>query len=274
MSDASSPGNRLREAVRQERPLQCVGVINAYHARLAEASGFGSLYLSGSGVAGASCGLPDLGITTMEDVLIDLRRIVEVTKLPVLVDIDTGWGGAFNIARTVRSMNRAGAAAVHLEDQVQQKRCGHRPNKSIVSREEMIDRIKAAVDARLDESFVVMARTDSLAVEGMDAAIDRSCAYLEAGADMIFPEALTELEQYRRLGDAVKAPILANITEFGTTPLFTLEELRSAGVDIALYPLSAFRAANAAALKVFETIRAEGTQASVLDLMQTREELY
>jgi methylisocitrate lyase len=274
MTVATNPGARFRAAMAEERPLQCAGAINAYHARLAEATGFRSLYISGGGVAAGSCGIPDLGITTMDDVLIDLRRITDVTELPVLVDIDTGWGGAFNIARAVRSMNKAGAAAVHLEDQVQQKRCGHRPNKAIVPQAEMVDRIKAAVDARLDDDFVIMARTDSLAVEGLDAAIERARACVEAGADAIFPEAVTELAQYRAFIDAVGVPVLANITEFGSTPLFTVEELASVGVSIALYPLSAFRAANAAALKVYQTLRNEGTQAPVLEQMQTRADLY
>lgn len=269
-----SAGRKFREAVAAEKPLQCVGAINAYHARLAEASGFQSLYISGGGVAAGSCGIPDLGITTMEDVLIDLRRITDVTSLPVLVDVDTGWGGAFNIARAVRSMDKAGAAAIHLEDQVQQKRCGHRPNKAIVPQDEMVDRVKAAVDARLDPDFVIMARTDSLAVEGMQAAIDRACACVEAGADMIFPEAITELGQYQEFVDAVKVPVLANITEFGSTPLFTVEQLASVSVSIALYPLSAFRAANAAALKVYQALREEGTQESVMPLMQSRMDLY
>ncbi|MGD8909863.1 MAG: methylisocitrate lyase [Chromatiales bacterium] len=274
MTQHQTPGTRFRAAIEQEKPLQCVGAINAYHARLAEASGFRSLYISGGGVAAGSCGIPDLGITTMEDVLTDLRRITDISELPVLVDIDTGWGGAFNIARTIRSMNKFGAAAVHLEDQVQQKRCGHRPNKAIVSQVEMVDRIKAAVDAKLDEDFVVMARTDALAVEGMQSAIDRACACVEAGADMIFPEAMTELDQYREFVAAVKVPVLANITEFGSTPLFSVEELASAGVSIALYPLSAFRAANAAALNVYKTLRGEGTQQGVVDTMQSRAELY
>ena len=269
-----SAGKRFREAVAAEKPLQCIGAINAYHARLAEASGFKSLYISGGGVAASSCGIPDLGITTMEDVLTDLKRITDVTDLPVLVDVDTGWGGAFNIARTVRSMIKCGAGAIHIEDQVQQKRCGHRPNKAIVGQDEMVDRIKAAVDAKTDPDFVVMARTDALAVEGMQSAIDRACACVEAGADMIFPEAMTELSQYREFVDAVKVPVLANITEFGSTPLFSTEELASAGVSIALYPLSAFRAANAAALKVYQTVRAEGTQKNVVDSMQSRMELY
>ena len=269
-----SAGKKFRDAVAQEKPLQCVGAINAYHARLAEASGYKSLYISGGGVAAGSCGIPDLGITTMEDVLTDLKRITDVTDLPVLVDIDTGWGGAFNIARAVRSMIKCGAGAVHIEDQVQQKRCGHRPNKAIVSQAEMVDRIKAAVDAKTDPDFVVMARTDALAVEGMQSAIDRACACVEAGADMIFPEAMTELDQYREFVAAVKVPVLANITEFGSTPLFTTDELGGAGVSIALYPLSAFRAANAAALQVYQTLRAEGTQKNVIDIMQSRMDLY
>ena len=269
-----SAGLKFRQAVAQERPLQCVGAINAYHARLAEASGFHALYISGGGVAAGSCGIPDLGITTMEDVLIDLRRITDVTTLPVLVDVDTGWGGAFNIARTVRSMIKAGAGAIHIEDQVQQKRCGHRPNKAVVAQAEMVDRIKAAVDARIDPDFVIMARTDALAVDGMQAALDRAVACVEAGADMIVPEAVTELDQYRAFVDATKVPVLANITEFGSTPLFTTEELASAGVSIALYPLTAFRAANAAALKVYQTLRSEGTQRNVIDIMQSRMELY
>jgi methylisocitrate lyase len=269
-----SAGKKFRDAIEREKPLQCVGAINAYHARLAEASGFRSLYISGGGVAAGSCGIPDLGITTMEDVLVDLKRITDVTDLPVLVDIDTGWGGAFNIARTIRSMVKCGAAAIHIEDQVQQKRCGHRPNKAIVPQDEMVDRIKAAVDARADPDFVIMARTDSLAVEGMNAAVDRAAACVEAGADMIFPEAIKTLEQYREFVDAMSVPVLANITEFGATPLFTVEQLASAGVSVALYPLSAFRAANAAALKVYQTLRAEGTQQNVMGLMQTRADLY
>lgn len=271
---SASPGKRFRELAASERPLQCVGAINAYHARLAEATGFKALYISGGGVAAGSRGIPDLGITTMEDVLTDLERIADVTDSPVLVDIDTGWGGAFNIARTIRSMIKCGAAAVHIEDQVAQKRCGHRPNKAIVPLEEMVDRIKAAVDAKTDPDFVIMARTDALAVEGEQAAIDRACACVEAGADMIFPEAMTELEQYRRFVEAVRVPVLANITEFGATPLFTTEELASAGVSIALYPLSAFRAANAAALRVYRELMEKGTQQGVIELMQTRAELY
>lgn len=269
-----SAGRKFREAVAAEKPLQCVGAINAYHARLAEATGFKSLYISGGGVAAGSCGIPDLGITTMEDVLTDLKRITDVTELPVLVDVDTGWGGAFNIARTVRSMIKCGAGAIHIEDQVQQKRCGHRPNKAIVSQSEMVDRIKAAVDAKTDPDFVIMARTDALAVEGMQSAIDRACACAEAGADMIFPEAINELAQYREFVDAVKVPVLANITEFGATPLFTTEELGGVGVSIVLYPLSAFRAANAAALKVYHALRNEGTQKDVVGIMQSRMELY
>ena len=274
MSKQLTPGGRFRNAVTNEKPLQVVGAINAYHARLAAASGYQALYISGGGVAAGSCGIPDLGITTLEDVLIDLRRITDVTELPVLVDIDTGWGGAFNIARTIRSMIKAGAGAVHIEDQVSQKRCGHRPGKAVVSQAEMVDRVKAAVDARTDAEFVIMARTDALAVEGMESAIDRACACVEAGADMIFPEAVTELEQYRRFAAAVKVPVLANITEFGSTPLFTTEELASADVSLALYPLSAFRAMNAAALQVYKTLRQEGTQQSVVDIMQSRADLY
>lgn len=269
-----SAGARFRLAVEEEKPLQVVGTINAYHARLADATGFRALYISGGGVAAGSCGIPDLGITTLEDVLIDLRRITDVTELPVLVDIDTGWGGAFNIARTIRSMIKAGAGAVHIEDQVQQKRCGHRPNKAIVTQEEMVDRIKAAVDAKTDPDFVIMARTDALSVEGLDAAIDRACACVEAGADMIFPEAMTELSMYQKFVDAVGVPVLANITEFGSTPLFTTQELASVNVSMALYPLSAFRAMNAAALKVYSSLREEGTQQNVVELMQSRAELY
>ncbi len=269
-----SPGARFRKAVEEEKPLQVVGAINAYHARLAEASGYRALYISGGGVAAGSCGIPDLGITSLEDVLIDVRRVTDVTDLPVLIDIDTGWGGAFNIARTIRSMIKAGAAAVHIEDQVQQKRCGHRPNKAIVSKEEMVDRIKAAVDAKTDPDFVIMARTDALSVEGLDAAIDRACACVEAGADMIFREAMTELDMYQQFVDAVKVPVLANITEFGSTPLFTTEELASVNVSLALYPLSAFRAMNAAALQFYKSLREKGTQQNVVDIMQSRAELY
>ena len=267
-------GAKFRAAVEAEKPLQVAGAINAYVARMAERVGFKALYLSGGGVAANSLGMPDLGISTLEDVLIDVRRITDVTTLPLLVDVDTGWGSAFNIARTIRSMIKAGAAAVHIEDQVGAKRCGHRPGKEVVAKEEMVDRVKAAVDARTDPSFVIMARTDALAVEGIDAAIDRAVAYVEAGADMIFPEAMTELAMYRRFRSAVTVPILANITEFGQTPLFTTDELRSADVDIVLYCCSAYRAMNAAALNVYRTIRREGTQKSVVPLMQTRAELY
>ena len=268
------PGTRFRAAAVTESPLQCVGAINACHALLAQSTGFQALYLSGGGVAAGSCGIPDLGITTVEDVLIDLRRMTDVTSLPVLVDIDTGWGGAFNIARTVRMMDRTGAAGVHIEDQEQQKRCGHRPNKVIVSQSEMVDRIKAAVDARLSEDFVVMARIDSYAREGLESTVERAAACVEAGADMIFPEALTLLEEYRRFTSAVDVPVLANITEFGITPLFTRDQLAAAGINIALYPLSAFRAANTAALNVYQTIRQHGTQLPAVHTMQTRDELY
>lgn len=273
-NQALTPGAKFRLALQIERPLQIVGAINAYVARMAEATGYRALYLSGGGVAANSLGLPDLGISTMEDVLIDIRRITEVTTLPLLVDIDTGWGGAFNIARTIRSMIKAGAAAVHMEDQVGTKRCGHRPGKELVSKEEMVDRVKAAVDARTDAEFVIMARTDALAVEGIDAAIDRAMAYVEAGADMIFPEAMTELSMYQTFKSAVRVPILANITEFGQTPLYTTQELGSVGVDMVLYCCSAYRAMNAAALKVYEAIRAEGTQKNIIPLMQTRADLY
>ncbi|HEY7760997.1 MAG TPA: methylisocitrate lyase [Burkholderiales bacterium] len=270
----TSAGAKFRAAVQAENPLQVIGTINAYHARLAERVGYRAIYLSGGGVAAGSLGLPDLGISTLDDVLTDVRRITDVCGVPLLVDADTGFGGAFNIARTVRSLIKSGAAAMHIEDQVQAKRCGHRPGKEIVPREEMVDRIKAAADARTDAQFVIMARTDALAVEGLQAAIDRACACVEAGADMIFPEAITELGMYRRFADAVQVPVLANITEFGKTPLFTTDELRSAGVGLVLYPLSAFRAMNQAALNVYRTVRREGTQKSVLDSMQTRDELY
>ena len=270
----ASPGLRFKQAVAQHKPLQVVGAINAYAAKLAEHSGFKSLYLSGGGVAASSCGIPDLGITNMEDVLIDVRRITDVTDLPLLVDIDTGWGGAFNISRTVRQMIRAGAAAVHIEDQVQAKRCGHRPNKAIVSQAEMVDRVKAAVDGKIDSDFVIMARTDALAVEGLQAAIDRACACVEAGADMIFPEAMTDLAMYKQFAAAVKVPVLANITEFGATPLYTRDELAAADVSLILYPLSAFRAMSKAALGVYEAIQRDGTQKNVIDTMQTRMELY
>jgi methylisocitrate lyase len=269
-----SAGERFRAAVREEKPLQVAGAINAYTARMAEATGFRALYLSGGGVAANSLGMPDLGISTMEDVLIDVRRITDATNLPLLVDIDTGWGGAFNIARTIRSMTKAGAAAVHIEDQVGAKRCGHRPGKELVAAEEMVDRIKAAVDARTDEQFVIMARTDALAGEGLAATIERAQAYVAAGADMIFAEAVTELAVYTKFRKAVGVPILANITEFGQTPLFTRDELAEAGIDIILYCCGAYRAMNAAALKVYEAIRNEGTQKSVVPLMQTRAELY
>ena len=269
-----SPGRRFRLAVEQEKPLQVVGAINAYVARMAEASGFKALYLSGGGVAANSLGLPDLGISTMEDVLIDARRITDATSLPLLADIDTGWGGAFNIARTIRSMIKAGVAAVHMEDQVGAKRCGHRPGKEVVALEEMVDRIKAAIDARTDPDFVLMARTDALAGEGVERAIERCQAYVAAGADMIFAEAVPDLPTYRRFKQAVGVPILANITEFGQTPLYSKEELAGAGVDIVLYCCSAYRAMNAAALRVYQTIRTEGTQKNVVPLMQTRAELY
>ncbi len=270
----AAPGARFHAAVAAEKPLQVAGAINAYTARMAEAVGFRALYLSGGGVAANSLGLPDLGISTMEDVLTDVRRITDATSLPLLVDIDTGWGGAFNIARTIRSMIKAGAAAVHIEDQVGAKRCGHRPGKELVAREEMVDRIKAAVDARTDTQFVIMARTDALGGEGLARAIERAQAYVAAGADMIFAEAVTELPMYTEFRKAVGVPILANITEFGKTPLYTRDELARAGVDIVLYCCAAYRAMNAAALKVYEAIRAEGTQKSLLPLMQTRDDLY
>ncbi len=269
-----TPGARFRAAIVQESPLQVVGTITAYTARMAERCGFRAIYLSGGGVAANSLGVPDLGISSLEDVLTDIRRITDACTLPLLVDADTGWGGAFNIARTVRSLQKAGAAAMHLEDQVASKRCGHRPGKAIVPQAEMVDRIKAAVDARSGDSFVIMARTDAVAVEGMDAAVERAVACVAAGADMIFPEAVTTLAQYRQFSDAVKVPILANITEFGDTPLFTTDELRSAGVDIALYCCGAYRAMNKAAHRFFETVRREGTQRSVVPDMQTRAELY
>jgi methylisocitrate lyase len=269
------PGELFREALAAESPLQIVGTINANHALLAERAGYRAIYLSGGGVAAGSLGLPDLGISTLEDVLVDVRRIVNVCKLPLLVDIDTGFGpSAFNIARTISSLISAGAAAAHIEDQVGAKRCGHRPNKELVAKAEMVDRVHAAVDARGDDPFVIIARTDSIAVEGMDAAIERAQAYVAAGADAIFPEAIRDLDSYKRFTDALSVPVLANITEFGLTPLFTLAELKGAGVDMALYPLSAFRAMNKAAENVFEVIRREGTQKSVIDTMQTREELY
>jgi methylisocitrate lyase len=271
---ASSPGARFRAAVADERPLQVVGAINAYAGRMAAACGFKALYLSGGGVAANSLGVPDLGISSLEDVLIDVRRITDACALPLLVDADTGWGGAFNIARTVKSLIKSGAAGLHIEDQVQAKRCGHRPGKEIVSMPEMVDRIKAAIDARTDSQFVIMARTDALAVEGIDKAIERAVACVAAGADMIFPEAMTDLSMYRRFKDAVKVPILANITEFGQTPLYTRAELATVGVDIVLHCCSAYRAMNAAALGVYQAIRRDGTQKNVLDRMQTREDLY
>jgi methylisocitrate lyase len=274
MAKPGSQGSRFKSAVQQEKPLQVVGAINAYAARLAEGVGFRALYVSGGGVAASSLGVPDLGISTMDDVLTDVRRITDITGLPILVDIDTGWGSAFNIARTIKSMIKFGAAAVHIEDQVQAKRCGHRPGKAIVSRDEMLDRIKAAVDAKTDPDFVIMARTDALAVEGLDAAIDRACGCVEAGADMIFPEAVTDLAMYKNFAQAVKVPVLANITEFGATSLYTAEELRKADVSLVLYPLSAFRAMSKAALDIYGAIRKDGTQKNVLQLMQSRSELY
>ena len=274
MAAVNSAGANFRLAVAEERPLQVVGAINAYVARMAAACGFRALYISGGGVAANSLGMPDLGISTMDDVLIDIRRITDVCALPVLVDADTGWGGAFNIARTVRSFIKAGAGGLHIEDQVQAKRCGHRPGKEVVSKQEMVDRVKAAVDARTDPQFVIMARTDALAVEGIDAAIERAIACVEAGADMIFPEAMTELAMYRRFKEAVKVPILANITEFGHTPLYTRDELATVGVDIVLHCCSAYRAMNAAALHTYQAIRRDGTQKNVVAGMQTRADLY
>jgi methylisocitrate lyase len=273
-ASSHSPGARLRAAVKAERPLQAVGAITAYTARMAAAVGFKALYLSGGGVAANSLGVPDLGVSTMDDVLTDIRRITDACELPLLVDADTGWGGAFNIARTVKSFIKFGAAGLHIEDQVQAKRCGHRPGKEVVSKQEMVDRVKAAVDARTDPNFVIMARTDALAVEGLERALERAVACVEAGADMVFPEAITELAMYRRVKDAVKVPILANITEFGQTPLFTRDELASVGVDIVLYCCSAYRAMNAAALGVYQAIRRDGTQKNVVDRMQTRADLY
>ena len=274
MSESNSAGAGFRAALAAESPLQVVGAITAYAGLMAKRVGYKALYLSGGGVAANSLGMPDLGISTMEDVLTDARRIVEATQLPLLVDIDTGWGGAFNIARTIRSFERVGVAAAHMEDQVGQKRCGHRPGKEVVPKEEMVDRLKAAVDARTGLDFVLMARTDAAAVEGLDSAIERAVAYVEAGADMIFPEAMKTLDDYRRFKAAVKVPILANLTEFGSTPLFTVDELRSAHVDIALYCCGAYRAMNKAALNFYEVTRREGTQKSVVPAMQTREELY
>lgn len=274
MSSKLSPGARFRKALKDNQPLQIVGTINAYSAMMAERVGHQAIYLSGGGVANASYGLPDLGMTSMNDVVEDVRRITAATDVPLLVDIDTGWGGAFNIARTIREMERAGAAAVHIEDQVAQKRCGHRPNKEIVTQEEMVDRIKAAVDAREDDDFFIMARTDAFQKEGLDAAIERAKACIEAGADGIFAEAVTELEHYKAFSAALDVPILANITEFGATPLYNRKELGDAGADMVLYPLSAFRAMNKAALMVYENILEKGDQKDVVDLMQTRMELY
>ena len=269
-----SAGAKFRKALAENHPLQVVGAINAYCAMLAEDSGHKALYLSGAGVANASYGLPDLGITSLNDVIHDVERICGASELPLLVDIDTGWGGAFNIARSIKAMERAGAAAVHIEDQVSQKRCGHRPNKAIVSQVEMVDRIKAAVDAKSDSDFVIMARTDALAVEGMEFAVERAVACVEAGADAIFPEAILELDQYRQFAEAVKVPVLANITEFGATPLFNCEELAENGVSIVLYPLSAFRAMSKAALDVYRTIAIAGDQKACVKKMQSRTELY
>jgi methylisocitrate lyase len=274
MTTNSSAGARFREAVAAEKPLQVVGAITAYAAMMAQATGFKAVYLSGGGVAANSLGIPDLGISTMEDVLTDANRITNACSIPLMIDIDTGWGGAFNIARTIKACIKAGVAAVHIEDQVGQKRCGHRPGKEVVTKDEMVDRVKAAVDAKTDSEFVIMARTDAAAVEGIDSAIERAVAYVEAGADMIFPEAMKSLEDYRRFKAAVKVPILANLTEFGSTPFFTVDELRSANVDIALYCCGAYRAMNAAALKFYETTRREGTQKNVVDIMQSRNDLY
>jgi len=272
---SSSPGLLFRNALKNESPLQIIGAINANHALLAQRAGFQAIYLSGGGVSAGSLGLPDLGISNLDDVLTDARRITDICPLPLLVDVDTGFGSsAFNIARTIRSMEKVGVAAIHIEDQVGAKRCGHRPNKEIVSTQEMVDRIKAAVDARIDPNFVIMARTDALAVEGFDSALDRAMLCIEAGADMIFPEAITELEQFKKFVDSTQVPILANITEYGKTPLFTVEELRSVGVSIALYPLSVFRAINRTAENVYHSIRQNGSQKDLLPIMQTREELY
>lgn len=271
---SESAGSKFRIAVAEEAPLQVMGAITAYAGLMAKRVGYKALYLSGGGVAANSLGVPDLGISSMEDVLIDARRIVDATGMPLLVDIDTGWGGAFNIARTIKTFTRAGVAAVHMEDQVGQKRCGHRPGKEVVPLAEMLDRVKAAVDAKTDSSFVLMARTDAAAVEGIDSAIERACAYVEAGADMIFPEAMTSIEDYRKFKTAVKVPVLANLTEFGSTPFYTTDELREAGVDIALYCCGAYRAMNKAALNFYETVRREGTQKNIIDTLQSRTELY
>ena len=274
MSKNLSLGAQFRVAVAEESPLQVMGAITAYAGLMAQRVGYKALYLSGGGVAANSLGMPDLGISTMEDVLTDARRIVDATGMPLLVDIDTGWGGAFNIARTIRSFSNVGVAAVHMEDQVGQKRCGHRPGKEVVSLAEMVDRIKAAVDARTDDTFVIMARTDAAAVEGLDSAIERACAYVEAGADMVFPEAMSSLDDYRRVKESVKVPILANLTEFGATPFYNTEELRMANVDIALYRCGAYRAMNKAALNFYETVRREGTQKNIIDTLQSRADLY
>jgi methylisocitrate lyase len=274
MGSTSSAGSRLRDAVATETPLQVVGTINAYAARLAERTGFKAIYLSDGGLAAASLGLPDLGICTVDDVLTDVRRITDITDLPLLVDADTGFGNALNIARMVKSMIKAGAAGIHIEDQVAAKRCGHRPNKVLVPREEMVDRIKAAVDAKTDSQFVIMARTDALASEGLESTLERAVACVEAGADMVFAEAITELDMYRRFVEIVKVPVLANVTEFGLTPLFSVQQFKEVGVSLVLYPLSAFRAMSAAALKVYLALRADGTQTNVLPLMQTRREMY
>ncbi len=270
----NSAGKRFREALAAEKPLQIMGTVNAYAAMMATQVGYKAIYLSGAGVANYSYGLPDLGITSLEDVLIDARRITSVVDTPLLVDIDTGWGGAFNIGRTVKEMIRAGVAAVHIEDQVAQKRCGHRPNKEIVTKQEMVDRVKAAVDAKTDSDFVIMARTDSLQAEGLQGVIDRACAFVEAGADAIFAEAMTDITMYKKVCDAVKVPVLANITEFGDTPYYTREQLGEQDIAMVLYPLSGTRAMQKAALAVFEAVRKEGTQVNVLDLMQQRKELY
>ena len=274
MSESQSAGARFRAALAAETPLQVMGSITAYAGLMAKRTGYKALYLSGGGVAANSLGMPDLGISTMEDVLTDARRIVDATGMPLLVDIDTGWGGAFNIGRTIRNFERVGVAAVHMEDQVGQKRCGHRPGKEVVTTGEMVDRIKSAVDARTDPGFVIMARTDAAAVEGLESAIERAVAYVEAGADMVFPEAMTSLEDYRKVKAAVRVPLLANLTEFGSTPFYTTEELRDAGVDMALYCCGAYRAMNKAALHFYETVRRDGTQKHIIDTLQTRAELY
>ncbi len=273
-AEPASQGARFRAAIKAESPLQVMGAITAYAGLMAKRIGYKALYLSGGGVAANSLGVPDLGISTMEDVLTDARRIVDATGMPLLVDIDTGWGGAFNIGRTIRNFERIGVAAVHMEDQVGQKRCGHRPGKEVVTTQEMVDRVKSAVDARTDPGFVIMARTDAAAVDGLDAAIERAVAYVEAGADMVFPEAMTSLDDYRKVKEAVSVPVLANLTEFGSTPFYTTEELREAGVDIALYCCGAYRAMNKAALHFYQTVRRDGTQKHIIDTLQTRAELY